>query len=468
VWDVGVHYVGNMDGEKSFLRKIFNYLTDDKLKWESMGKVYDEVIIGNDMYSFDAGEDALKKKLYDYFPAEHKVIDLYFKKVKKAALWSSIFFMQKSFPKFLQLTIGTLVKIMFNRYAAKTTYEVMHGLTQNNKLIGVLCSQCGNYGLPPRQSSFAVHAVIVNHFIDGGYYPVGGADQIAKGLIDSLHKNSGQLRIKADVEEIVIEKGKVRGVKVNDVFIPCNNVISNAGAQNTFGTLIQKIHLNKSTPDIKCFKPSTAHLCLYIGLDRSDEELRLPRNNVWFYDHYDFDEILERQQADAGAALKFAYISFPSAKDAAWQQKKSSQATMQAIGPATYAWFKDFENASWMKRGDVYEQMKKDFREKMLNKLYELFPQIKGHVVCTEVSTPLSTRHFTNYQHGEIYGLEHSPQRFKLKGLLPKTSITGLYLAGQDIVTVGVGGALASALLCATAILKFGMKRQFTAIAKGK
>jgi all-trans-retinol 13,14-reductase len=121
-----------------------------------------------------------------------------------------------------------------------------------------------------------------------------------------------------------------------------------------------------------------------------------------------------------------------------------------------------------MKRGEVYEAMKNSFKEKMLTRLYELFPQIKGHVICTEVSTPLSTKHFTNYQHGEIYGLEHSPERFKVKSLLPKSSISGLYLVGQDIVTVGVGGALASSLLCATAILKFGMTKQFKLIAKGE
>jgi len=52
--------------------------------------------------------------------------------------------------------------------------------------------------------------------------------------------------------------------------------------------------------------------------------------------------------------------------------------------------------------------------------------------------------------------------------LLPKTSIKGLYLVGQDIVTVGVGGALASALLCSVSILKFGITKQVKAIFNSK
>ena len=43
-WDVGVHYMGNV-GEDGGLRKLFNFLTDKRLDWESMGEVYDVVHI---------------------------------------------------------------------------------------------------------------------------------------------------------------------------------------------------------------------------------------------------------------------------------------------------------------------------------------------------------------------------------------------------------------------------------------
>src|SRR5690349_18895743 len=80
VWDVGVHYVGNMDSDNSFLRKIFNYLTDNQLKWESMGNVYDEINIGKEKYIFISGEDKLHQQLYEYFPDDKVAIDAYFKK----------------------------------------------------------------------------------------------------------------------------------------------------------------------------------------------------------------------------------------------------------------------------------------------------------------------------------------------------------------------------------------------------
>jgi len=70
-----------------------------------------------------------------------------------------------------------------------------------------------------------------------------------------------------------------------------------------------------------------------------------------------------------------------------------------------------------------------------------------------EVSTPLSTRHFSNYQTGEIYGLTHEPERFEQRVLKPRTSIRGLMLTGQDVVSCGVGGALAAGFLTASAVL---------------
>jgi len=73
-------------------------------------------------------------------------------------------------------------------------------------------------------------------------------------------------------------------------------------------------------------------------------------------------------------------------------------------------------------------------------------------VEVAEVSTPLSTRHFTNYARGEIYGLAHDPARFEARALRPRTPVPGLWLTGQDVCTCGIGGAMAGGYLTASAI----------------
>ena len=84
--------------------------------------------------------------------------------------------------------------------------------------------------------------------------------------------------------------------------------------------------------------------------------------------------------------------------------------------------------------------------------LLEQLPHLKGHIDHYELSTPLTTKNFANYQKGELYGIDHSPSRYRQKFLQPRTPIKGLYLTGQDIVTAGVGGALFSGLITASAM----------------
>jgi all-trans-retinol 13,14-reductase len=78
---------------------------------------------------------------------------------------------------------------------------------------------------------------------------------------------------------------------------------------------------------------------------------------------------------------------------------------------------------------------------------------VRGQIDYAEVSTPLSTRHFANYQHGEIYGLSATPARFRLRSLGARTPIRNLFLTGADTCTSGVAGAMAGGIITASAIL---------------
>ncbi len=89
--------------------------------------------------------------------------------------------------------------------------------------------------------------------------------------------------------------------------------------------------------------------------------------------------------------------------------------------------------------------------------LYDKLPQLRGKVDYYEVSTPLTTEWFSGYRHGELYGLDHTPERMRLRWLGPRTRIPGLWLTGQDTLTCGVTGAMMAGLLTTTAMV--GMRR---------
>ena len=174
--------------------------------------------------------------------------------------------------------------------------------------------------------------------------------------------------------------------------------------------------------------------------------LRLPKYNYWCYDPYTGD-------GTPGGRIASAYISFPSAKDPAWAESHPGKSTVQMIGLGTMDDFREFEDTRWRRRGEAYEALKAKFEAGMLARLYAMHPETEGHVVWSEVSTPLSTAHFSGYPSGEIYGLEHTPERFQQQWLRPRTPIKNLYLTGQDICSAGVAGALFSGLLTSSAML---------------
>ncbi len=465
-WDVGVHYVGNM-AEDSSLRGFFDFLTDGKLKWESIGEIYDVANIGGSEYLFKAGKENFREQFVGYFPKEADAIDTYLKLIEKANKRGSAFFFEKIFEPWFSKAAGWIFRKRYSKFSNRTTWEVLSEITSNKRLIAALCTQCGNYGLSPKNSSFSAHAMVIGHFLEGGYYPIGGSDQICKKTLEVFTAHGGKIFINADVSKIVTKNNQVQGIEIEENFIPCKSVISNVGVNNTFNYLLSEEDRKTCNFNLKNVQPASGHICLYLGLNQSSEALNLPKHNLWYYKYDDIDEIFNEATLE-NAPKNFAYISFPSAKDPEWETKNPGTATIQAISVGNMDWFENYKNSNWMKRGDEYLNLKKDFETQMLKVLYKFYPQIEGTIVASEVSTPLSTENFTNYKSGEIYGLAHSPERFSLSFLRPKTKIKGLYLTGQDITLVGVAGAMLSGLLCATAILKFSSWKIFKEIKQRK
>ena len=104
----------------------------------------------------------------------------------------------------------------------------------------------------------------------------------------------------------------------------------------------------------------------------------------------------------------------------------------------------------------------------MLNELYKKEPQLQGKVDCYELSSPISTQHFMNYAQGELYGIDHNPERYQQRFLQPRTPIKNFYLTGQDIVTCGVAGALFAGFITASALLNKNIVKEIMTSKKGK
>jgi len=454
-WDVGVHYIGGLQHERSSLRAIFDDLTEGRLAWASMDAVYDRVLVGERSVDFEAPREAFRERLVASFPGERRAIDAYLKLLDRTAAAASWFFAERALPPWLGAPLRPLLGWRFRRRSDPTTFAVLDGLGVSRELLGVLTAQWGDYGLPPRRSSFAIHAMVARHYLGGGSYPVGGAGRIAASIVPTIERAGGAVLVAAEVERILVHEERCVGVRLRDGHeVAAPLVISDAGVANTFARLLGPEPPEWARTRLAKVSPSVGHVCLYLGLGRSARELGLPKTNLWIYPDYDHDASVARYLADRSAAIPLAYVSFPSAKDPDWERRHPGRATVEVVGIAPYEWFEPWQGTRWRRRGPEYEGLKAELQERLLDVALRQLPGLKGHILHAELSTPLSTCHFAGYQRGEIYGLDHTPARFRQTWLRPHTPIRGLFLTGQDVATDGVAGALAGGLLAASAILR--------------
>ena len=463
-WDVGIHYIGgNLHKPNSFLRRLFDYVSNGNLHWARMDDIYDRMVFPDKTYDFIAGKDSFLDKMISYFPKEEQSIRNYVDIVDQVSKKSLSYYSNKALPGLLGTIAYPFMSKPFLEYAGRSTKEVLTELGCSTKLIGVLTGQWGDYGLPPGQSSFGVQAMVARHYWEGGNYPVGGSRMIAETIIPGIQSRSGKVILSTGVEKILTHNGKAIGVRLeNGDEIKAKMVISSAGIKNTFEVLLKDDQMNsKGSVTLDQVQPSSGYYCLHIGLDKSAADLGLNNANLWVYPDYDHDMNLKNYLDDNNQPYPVVFISFPSAKDPSWDKNHPNTSTIEVITVAEFAKHKKWENEEWKNRGDEYEAFKEKISQNLLDVLYQKSPETNGHVDYYELSTPLTSRDLANYKEGELYGINHTPERFRQKWLKPQTPIKNLYLTGQDIVTAGVSAALISGVITSSSILKRNLMKQF-------
>ncbi|ROS01731.1 all-trans-retinol 13,14-reductase [Sinobacterium caligoides] len=448
-WDVGVHYIGEVH-KPSTLGRIFDVISQGRLKWAEMDPVYDKIILGDEEFDFVAGRDNFIEELCKHFPDDRQVIQDYIELIRKMSRLTPKFFMGQAMPRGLGNFYNRFLRrLLLPKEFFQTTRVVLEGLTNNQKLISVLTGQWGDHGQVPEDASFVMHALIAKHYLAGGAYPVGGASEIARTIIPTIQQGGGEVFTYAEVDELLVENNQCVGVKmVNGDEIRADQVISNVGFMNTVERILpaaqrQQYNVNKEAEKLQ---RSSASLCIYAGFKGTAEELGLNSTNLWIYPDGDHEGNMKRFLDDPDAAAPLIYVSFPSIKDPDWDNRFPGKSTVEIVTLSNIDWFKAWDGTTWQQRGEDYEQYKQQQGERLMEVLFQRMPQLRDAIDYYEVSTPLSTQFYQLNKEGEIYGLDHFVERFGQSCLHPQTKLKNFYMTGSDVMTAGVGGALMGGL----------------------
>lgn len=449
-WDVGLHYVGQM-GDGAQPRQLFDLVTGGQVQWTRMPEPLERFVYPGSTYSAWGDRERYREQLIEQFPHESAAIDRYFRDMQAAAQALTLQTMQKSRSWMLKL-IGNTGRL-FNRLPLSlTTQAYLEQHIRDPELRTVLTSQWGTYGLPPEQSPFAIHATIVRHYFEGGYYPVGGAGTIAPSVEAIVAAHGGQFLLNREVSQVIVERGRAVGVRVRNLksrtgpeevyYAPV--IVSGIGAANTYLKLIPADYPIAFRDSLRQFVqraeiPTT--VTLYLGLSDDPRRLGFQGENHWIYKGWNHNHTYrQRRQAIDSVQPNHAYLSFPSLKD---PQARTHTAEIMTF--VDYDSFAPWRNRQWLHRGEDYQALKKQLADALIALVDQSYPGFADLVAYQELSTPITTEYFTDHPRGAIYGLPLHADRFKRENwnwTRPTTPLPGLYLTGADIVSLGIVGSM--------------------------
>jgi all-trans-retinol 13,14-reductase len=452
-WDVGLHYVGGM-GEGMSGRRLFDFITEGRVKWNPLPDVYDVFVYPNLQVRVCKGEANFRSALIDTFPNERLNIEQYFRDLRSAISWTNRYFMTKAAPA----PLGWLVRAG-NRLMADPSQEITQQYLERRfrdpQLRAVVTSQWADYGVPPGRSAFATHAVIASHYLNGAWYPAGGAGEIANATGAVIRAAGGELLPNHEVSRILLEGGRAVGVEVNirkgkqgtRAEFRARVVVSDAGAWNTFTRMVPGSAL-PFRDQLKSPPEGFEVVELFLGLRRDPREMGFQGENYWIFESFDHDEIYARRNDLLDGRAAMAYLSFPSLKDPLAQRH-----TAEIVAPLSYRSLEAHRDEPWRRRSTDYESAKNRITEALLDLVERHHPGFGDLVEYSELGTPLTFEHFTAAPSGTIYGYPGTPEKYSKAWLGPRTPIGNLYLTGTDAALLGIMGALMGGVVTASCLL---------------
>lgn len=487
-FDVGIHYIGELLHHRPF-RCMLDQMSNGQLEWEPLENPFDHVLLGppgnRRQYPIYSGGTRFTEELKKCFPGEEKAIDEFIKLVKKTGRGVWFLALLKLLPlplaKFLVHT--GLVKHLssFFKMAPRSLTDVVNELTENKDLRAVFSYIFGTYGNMPKDASFAMHSLLISHYLNGAWYPKGGASEIAYHMIPIIEKAGGAVLVRAPVNRILFNDAKEAcGVSVmkgqEEVHIHAPMVISNAGIFNTYQKLIPKDlqAMPAIQKQLSMLKHGESGLSFFMGLNGTKEELGLKADNYWIFAENNFNELVEnykkKEREEAAKNIPVLFVASPSAKDPTWEERSPGKSTLTLVSFASYEWFEEWKDNKVTNRGPDYMELKQTFINTILEMVMEVFPKItRDKIEYVDAGTPVTNTYYIGAPRGEIYGADHSIGRFdpELNATVrPQTPLKNLYLTGQDVFLCGFAGALAGALTCGSVILNRNLHLDAIALAK--
>ncbi len=288
------------------------------------------------------------------------------------------------------------------------------------------------------------YGIVFSNFMSKGVYTFeGGTDLLVKWMHEDLIKSGVEVRIRSDVQKIVIEQGKVQGVVVNGQTIRADAVVSNANLKLTVLKLAGADHFDRAfVEEAEAVRLNNSSTQVYMAL-KPNETIDESTGDLLFSStapEFRTELLLSRQ-------ITSRTFSF-------YYPRTRPQAEPRClIVSSTNACYDDWAGLP----EEEYAASKRDLIESTLNAAEVYVPNIRNRLDYAEASTPQTFEHYTGHMLGASFGT-------KFEGLavsrgLPE-QVPGLFHAGSvGIIMSGWLGAINYGVIVANGADAYLMKR---------
>jgi phytoene dehydrogenase-like protein len=272
-------------------------------------------------------------------------------------------------------------------------------------------------------------------FLEGLGRPHAGVRLILKNLVKKFRALGGELKLRAGVDCLHVEAGRVTGVVLESgEVLEGKRVLSSAGWVETMRLCDdgQPVEVAGS-PQRSAGRLS---FCETIStLDVDPKRMGYDRTITFFNDHDRFDWTVPSVPCDLRSGVicspnNFAYAG--ATEEGALDDGRGGRGTMRVTVLANFDHWHSLD-------GDAYQLAKHRWYDRIVESAVRFTPDYRGRVIDTDMFTPKTIVRFTGHDNGAIYG---APQK-QLDGT---THLENLFVCGTDQGFVGIVGSIVSGI----------------------
>lgn len=378
-----------------------------------------------DEYKIPAGAENFKNYLVDLFPDDaDKIISLMdysvdmFRQVRKLKANSTL--------KDKLMIPFQAPKVVANLNRTYSGLLDKFGIT-NPKLREVMETFTSFSGVPSDRASAIMATGAMLSSMTRCFRPYGYFDEYPAKMAQLFQERGGEIWLDAEVEQIVVENGEARGIRVqgNQEIIQAGTIITTVDPMLAMRTLVGDKHLPASYLEkLENTIMSVSSINVALGLDDKIDlkslDLDYPYNVVstglGTADKL-FNGYLEGDQAFSGDCFHMAVIC-PSLTTGA-----KNTVTLRCTPFALASW-KEWRDNDYEK----YKQEKEKWGDFFIQIAEKYFiPNLSKHIVVKDISTPATYSRYSGSPTGSLYDMASLVTQFGPKRLSMKTPVKNLY-----------------------------------------